>query len=250
MLKNIWRGIIIIGIFCLIFFSKWNDYKNNVEFYKKEANISIKKIVESRGTKVYYNSEDFFYLETYNGDKLEVGDSISKKNEKIEIVEIAEDQIEGQMIKAYKEGMVAFENQLYLEAAKKFNEAEILFPQSEWAPRSALMAAYAYYYDDYNKISSKIDRLLVNINNEVEIVHNGENKCISEYISKRSHKDVLLPTEYLLSDGEQDSLIKNAKELMWYGTHLIVFNNFNYDIGNKIIRIAEKKNIILRKIEI
>ena len=33
------------------------------------------------------------------------------KNEKIEIVEIEEDQIEGQMIKAYKEGMVAFENQ-------------------------------------------------------------------------------------------------------------------------------------------
>jgi outer membrane protein assembly factor BamD len=54
------------------------------------------------------------------------------------------------MIKAYQEGMVAFKDQLYLEAAKKFNEAETLFPQSKWAPRSALMAAYAYYYDDYN----------------------------------------------------------------------------------------------------
>ena len=54
------------------------------------------------------------------------------------------------MIKAYQEGMGAFENKLYLDAAKKFNEAEILFPQSEWAPRSALMAAYAYFYDDYN----------------------------------------------------------------------------------------------------
>ena len=32
-----------------------------------------------------------------------------------------------------------FENKLYLDAAKKFNEAEILFPQSEWAPRSALI---------------------------------------------------------------------------------------------------------------
>jgi hypothetical protein len=85
MLKIIWRGILLITLLCLIFFSKWSDYKNNVEFYKKEANISIKKIVETRGTKVYYNSEDFFYLETYKGDKLEVGDSISKKNEKIEI---------------------------------------------------------------------------------------------------------------------------------------------------------------------
>ena len=73
------------------------------------------------------------------------------KNEKIEIVEIKDDQIEAQMLRAYQEGIVAFENQTYIEAAKKFNEAEILFPQSEWAPRSALMAAYAYFYDDYNK---------------------------------------------------------------------------------------------------
>ena len=36
-----------------------------------------------------------------------------------------------------------------LYAAKKFNEAETLFPQSEWAPKSALMAAYAYYTQDY-----------------------------------------------------------------------------------------------------
>ena len=34
-------------------------------------------------------------------------------------------------------------------AAKKFNEAEILFPQSKWAPKSALMAAYSYYSQDY-----------------------------------------------------------------------------------------------------
>jgi outer membrane protein assembly factor BamD len=36
-----------------------------------------------------------------------------------------------------------------LYAAKKFNETETLFPQSEWAPKSALMAAYAYYTQDY-----------------------------------------------------------------------------------------------------
>ena len=53
------------------------------------------------------------------------------------------------MIEAYKEGMKAFKEGDSLFAAKKFNEAEILFPQSEWAPRSILMAAYAYYYQDY-----------------------------------------------------------------------------------------------------
>ena len=85
MLKNIWRGILLITLLFLIFFSKWYEYKNDVEFYKKNINSTILKIKTNRGTKVYYNSEDFFYLDTYKGDKLEVGDSISKKNEKIEI---------------------------------------------------------------------------------------------------------------------------------------------------------------------
>ena len=53
------------------------------------------------------------------------------------------------MIDAYKEGVKAFEGGDVLFAAKKFNEAEILYPQSEWAPRSVLMAAYAYYSQDY-----------------------------------------------------------------------------------------------------
>ena len=34
-------------------------------------------------------------------------------------------------------------------AAKKFNEVELLYPQSIWAPRSTLMSAYAYYSQLY-----------------------------------------------------------------------------------------------------
>ena len=56
------------------------------------------------------------------------------------------------MIAAYKEGMQELEDGDVILAAKKFNEAELLYPQSLWAPRSSLMAAYAYYsqlyYDD------------------------------------------------------------------------------------------------------
>ena len=54
-----------------------------------------------------------------------------------------------QMIEAYKEGLSSLEAGDVLFAAKKFNEAEILYPQSIWAPRSALMAAYSYYLQDY-----------------------------------------------------------------------------------------------------
>ena len=32
-----------------------------------------------------------------------------------------------------------------LFAAKKFKEAELLYPQSDWAPKSSLMASYAYF---------------------------------------------------------------------------------------------------------
>ena len=45
--------------------------------------------------------------------------------------------------------MKSLEGRRCFFAAKKFNEAEILFPQSEWAPKSALMAAYSYYSQDY-----------------------------------------------------------------------------------------------------
>ena len=73
--------------------------------------------------------------------------SCSKKEEKISIIK--EKEINLQMIDAYKKGVKAFEEGDVIFAAKKFNEAEILFPQSEWAPRSILMAAYSYYTQDY-----------------------------------------------------------------------------------------------------
>ena len=62
---------------------------------------------------------------------------------------INEKSLELQVREAYLEGKKELESGDVLFAAKKFNEAEILFPQSEWAPKSALMAAYAYYSQDY-----------------------------------------------------------------------------------------------------
>ena len=74
--------------------------------------------------------------------------SCSKKDVVTETV-INEKKLDLQVLEAYKEGMSALEGGDVLFAAKKFNEAEILFPQSEWAPKSALMAAYSYYTQDY-----------------------------------------------------------------------------------------------------
>ena len=54
-----------------------------------------------------------------------------------------------QMSNAYNEGYLELQRGDVLLAAKKFNEAELLFPQSTWAAKSALMAAYAYYTQGY-----------------------------------------------------------------------------------------------------
>ena len=62
---------------------------------------------------------------------------------------IKEKSLELQVEEAYKEGMEALNSGDVLYASKKFNEAEILFPQADSAPQSALMAAYSYYTQDY-----------------------------------------------------------------------------------------------------
>ena len=74
---------------------------------------------------------------------------ISCSKEEIKESIIKEKSLDFQVLEAYQEGVKNLETGDVLYAAKKFNEAETLFPQSEWAPKSALMAAYAYYTQDY-----------------------------------------------------------------------------------------------------
>ena len=73
--------------------------------------------------------------------------SCSEKQEKVSLIK--EDNLEMQMIEAYNEGLKEFNRGDIFFAAKKFNEVELLYPQSIWAPRSTLMAAYAYYSQLY-----------------------------------------------------------------------------------------------------
>ena len=60
--------------------------------------------------------------------------SCSQK-EKVSIIK--EKDVELQMIESFKEGYKELEDGDALFAAKKFNEAELLYPQSDWAPKAA-----------------------------------------------------------------------------------------------------------------
>lgn len=74
--------------------------------------------------------------------------SCSKDKSKVDQV-LLEQDIEAEMILAYKEGMKQLEKGDALFASKKFDEAEILFPQSIWATKASLMSAYALYSQNY-----------------------------------------------------------------------------------------------------
>ena len=74
---------------------------------------------------------------------------LSCAKDKSEINIIEEKDIELQMIESFEKGKKALEDGDVLYAAKMFNEAELLYPQSEWAAKSSLMAAYTFYSESY-----------------------------------------------------------------------------------------------------
>ena len=77
------------------------------------------------------------------------------------VTKVEGSSLEQQMIEAYNAGVKALDEGDVLFATKKFNEAELLYPQSDWAPRSSLMAAYSYWSQGYyNNSINELKRFL------------------------------------------------------------------------------------------
>ena len=103
-------------------------------------------------------------------------------NKKQELVDpIKDTSLDLQMIEAYKKGLEELEKGQALIAAKKFNEAEILFPQSQWAPRSALMSAYSYF--DFGYYGESIDE----VNRFLKTYPNSDRKNYAYYLKAMSY---------------------------------------------------------------
>lgn len=86
----------------------------------------------------------------------------SCSKDKKEISVIKENRQDLEMISSYKEAYEALEEGDPYFAAKKFLEAELLFPQSKWASQSALMAAYSFYLQNYyTEALSNLERFLL-----------------------------------------------------------------------------------------
>ena len=77
--------------------------------------------------------------------------SCSKNVEEVKLIK--ETSQNEEMISAYQKGMSLMETGDYFAASKKFLEVEILLPQSQWAPKSVLMASYSYYLQNYYSLA-------------------------------------------------------------------------------------------------
>ena len=110
--------------------------------------------------------------------------SCSNKEEKKSI--IFEKSQEDQMIEAYKQGLLELDNGDVIYAARKFNEVEIIYPQSIWAPRASLMAAYAYYSQSY------FDDSIIELNRFLKKYPKNENLDYAYYLLGLSYYDQMI----------------------------------------------------------
>ena len=132
--------------------------------------------------------------------------SCSKKNDKITVLK--EKNLETQMIEVYNQAMKEFERGDVIYAGKKFTEAELLYPQSIWAPRAVLMAAYGYFSQGYyNDAINNLERFLLQYRNHPQTDY-------AYYLLALSHYDQIVDekkdmNEILQSKKYFEIIIKN-----------------------------------------
>ena len=146
---------------------------------------------------------------------------------------INEKSLDLQVLEAYQEGMNELENGDVLFAAKKFNEAEILFPQSKWAPKAALMAAYSYYSQDYyGDAIAELERFL-------RVYPKHKNLDYAHYLLALSHY------EQIIDEKKDLQSITNAKKIFnivindYPNTEYALDAEFKIELINDILAAKE-----------
>ncbi len=91
-----------------------------------------------------------------------------------------------QAIQVYEEGLEALEKGDYFFAAKKFSEAEILLPQSDWASKSALMVGYCYYSINF------YDEAILNLERFTKTYPASKNLDYANYLIEISYYEQIL----------------------------------------------------------
>ena len=133
----------------------------------------------------------------------------SKEEEKISV--LSDKEMEIQMIEAYEEGLRELEKGDVIYATRKFNEAELLYPQSEWASKSILMSAYAFYSQNYYERSIfELERFISKYPEHKNIDYAFFLLAMNHYENIIDEKKDLEPL--LLSKEKFEYIVKNFPE--------------------------------------
>ncbi len=132
--------------------------------------------------------------------------SCSNDEKKVEVLK--EKSLEAQMIEVYNQGMEEFERGDVIYAGKKFSEAELLYPQSEWASKAVLMSAYGYFSQGYyNDAINDLERFLKKYKNHPQTDY-------AYYLLALCHYDQIIDekkdlNQILLSQKYFNYIVKN-----------------------------------------
>ena len=159
--------------------------------------------------------------------------SFSCSKKEVEVPNIKKKSQELEMSIAYKEALDKLKINDTYNAAQKFLEAELLFPQSSWAPQSALMASYSYYIQNYySEAVSNLNRFLKTYpkNENVSYAHYLIGICYYEMIEDEK-RDI---NPILKSKEKFELILKN-----YPNTDFALDAKFKLDLINDILASKE-----------
>ena len=153
--------------------------------------------------------------------------SCSKKIDKKTVIK--EKNLETQMIEVYKQGIEEFERGDVIFAGRKFSEAELLFPQSIWAPRAVLMSAYGYFSQGYYSYAiNDLERFLIKYKNHPQIDYAYYLMALCHYDQiideKKDLKEILLAKKYfeiVINNYPNTDYAKDSKYKLDYITEVM-----------------------------
>ena len=153
--------------------------------------------------------------------------SCSKKIDKKTVIK--EKNLETQMIEVYKQGVDEFERGDVIFAGRKFSEAELLFPQSIWAPRAVLMSAYGYFSQGYYSYAiNDLERFLIKYKNHPQTDYAYYLMALCHYDQiideKKDLKEILLAKQYfeiVINNYPNTDYTKDSKYKLDYITEVM-----------------------------
>ena len=157
--------------------------------------------------------------------------SCSKEEVKISVIKETDQKQE--MILAYKEGLESLKKGDPYFAATKFIESEMLYPQSSWAPKSAIMASYSYYLQDY------FIEAIASLEKYLETYPSDKNRIYAHFLIATCYYEMIIDEK---KDIEPLIQAKEKYQFIIYeypGSDFSLDSKFKLDLINDVLAAKE-----------